>query len=206
MRDASPNPDLGGTIDAGESMLANFLTSRGLDASLISGKAQGTKYTSGVERLLSMIENFEASKSDYDTFKVVEKRIFEVVKAWYNALLNDDQLDDKYKAGQLPEDASVEVEFSGPEMIQSEEDKLRNIQTKLEMGVMSTLEAIQELRGVDKETAMEIMETIQEDEFGDKQESVNQDLKPQREVSGDQSDTETEGEGSPNGSGEETDS
>lgn len=170
---ASPNPDLSGTIQAGEALLANFLSSRGLDPSLVSGKAQGNKFSSGTERLLSMIENFDASKSDYDTYKVAETKIWEIVKAWHNALRNDDLLDAKYKTAELPEDAEINVEFAGPEMIQSEAEKLENIQTKIEMGLISTVEAIQEIRGVDKDTAKEIMKTIEEEEFASKPEPIN---------------------------------
>ena len=176
---ASPNPDLTGTIAAGESLLANFLSSRGLDPALVSGKAGGKKYGSGIERLLGMIENFEASKADYDTYKVAEKNVFQVVKAWYNALQTSDLLDNKYKAGMLSEDADIEIEFSGPEMIQSEKEKLENYQMRMDMGIMSAVEIIQEDRGVDSDTAKEILEKIEEDEYAVKQNRVDEDSESQ---------------------------
>lgn len=161
---ASPSPDLSGTIAAGEAMLANFLTSRGLDANLVSGSGSTKKFSSGTERLLSMIEVFEASKSDYDIYKRAEDSIYKLVKAWHNQLRQADVLDPKYITAELPEDSEVEIEYSGPEMIQSEKEKLENIDAKVELGLMSVVEALMEIRNVDRKEAEKILKQIKEDQ------------------------------------------
>lgn len=191
---ASPNPDLAGTIQAGEAMLATFLTSRGLDSTLVSGSGNSKSFSSGIERLLSMIETFDASKSDYDIYKRTEDSIYKLVKAWHNNLKQTNQLDKKYITTDLPEDSEVELEFAGPEMIQSESEKLEIISTKIELGVMSTLDAISEIRGVDKDGAKEILEEVKTDEIfvtgeeedGDNKEGINQDSESQGTVEGDE--------------------
>lgn len=171
---ANPSPDLAGTNSSGDALLANFLTSRGLDPSLVSGKGTGQKFNSGTERLLAMIEMFEASKSDYDTYQRAEAQIWDVVRAWHNNLSQTDLLDDKYKTAELPMDAEISVLFSGPEMIQSEMDKLANIEKKVELGLMSTVDAIQELREVDRSAAEEIAKQIEEDEFANNEKRINE--------------------------------
>ena len=163
---ANPNSDIGGAISFAETLLANFLTSRGIDPKTITGSTDGRKFSSGIERLLSMIESFEASKSDYDIYSNAEKNIFDVVKAWYNASVKnpDKFIDRKWIHGALSEDSEVEIKFSGPEMIQSDEDKVRIWNEKIEAGLASRIEAIMDMRNVEREEAEKILEQIKEDE------------------------------------------
>jgi len=64
-------------------------------------------------------------------------------------------------------------------MIQSEMEKLGNIEKKIELGLMSTVEAIQETRGIDKSAAEEIIKEIEESEFDNKQEPIDKINKPE---------------------------
>lgn len=175
---ASPTPDLSGTNESGEALLSNFLSSRGVDPSTISGKGQSKNFASGTERLLSMIESFEASKSDYDIYKRAESDIYTIVKAWHNSLKDTDLLDPKYKTSELPDNSEVEIVFAGPEMIQSESEKLENISKKLELGLMSELEAIMETRDIDKTAAEKIQKEIEESDFGNNEKGINENSRP----------------------------
>ena len=62
-----------------------------------------------MERLLAMIELFEASKSDYDVYRRAESNVYKVVKAWHNNLKNTDMLDPKYLTAELPDDSEIEI-------------------------------------------------------------------------------------------------
>lgn len=147
---ASPNSDIAGSISFIELLLSNFLTSRGLDPKLISGKGEAQAYSSGIERLLSMFEKFDASRTDLSTYETVEKRIFKVVAQYLNkfsgSILN-------YSIAPIPESADVVVEFQKPEMVQTEQDKLDNIARKKELGLMSDTDAIMEFYGLSREQA-----------------------------------------------------
>lgn len=147
---ASPNSDIAGSISYIEMLLSNFLTSRGLDPRLISGKGEAQNYSSGIERLLSMFEKFDASRSDLSTYEWVEKQLFKVISQYLNkfsgSILN-------YKIAPIPETADVVVEFQKPEMVQTEQDKLDNIARKKELGLMSDTDAIMEFYNLTREQA-----------------------------------------------------
>lgn len=155
---ANANPDLAGSINVQEAVLSSFLTSRGLDPKLVNQKGENNRFNSGIERLLAMIEYFQPSKMDYDVFAKAEKQIFEVIKAYLNTYANTDVLD--YRLATIPQDATVEVEFSEPQMVETEAERLNRIQQLVELGVMSDIEKIAEARRVSSEEAQLISERI----------------------------------------------
>lgn len=167
---ASPNADIAGSIQYIEMLLSTFLTAQGVDPNVVSGKGQGKAYTSGIERLLAMIEKFEASKSDMDAFRAAEKKMFEIVKQYLNTYGGTDLLE--YNIGQLPEEAELEIEFAKPEMLLSEKEKLEIIQMKTDLGLMSQVEAIAFDRNLPLDAAEEVLKEIQkQDIFAEKIES-----------------------------------
>ena len=163
----SPNPDLSGSISYLEFLLANFLSSRGVDPKTISGKADATKFTSGVERLLSMIEKFEATKTDISTYEEVEREIYNLIKVWHNTMKGTGTLLPSIETADLSEDSEIIVTHQKPEMIKTDAETLADIQVKLDLSLMSKVEAIMELRNLDnEEEAKEILEKIEEEDFG----------------------------------------
>lgn len=158
---AQPNADLAGSLSYLESLVALFLSSRGLDPKSISGSGEGTRYTSGMERLLSMIEKFEATRSDFNVYEKAEHKIFKIVKAYLNTYAGTDIL--KYKISPLSEDAEISIKFEEPEMIETEMDKITLYKEKLELGIMSKLEAIMEDRDITEEEAQKIKDKIDEE-------------------------------------------
>lgn len=161
---ANPNSDIAGAINFAETLLSIFLSSRGVDPKSISGKADANKYGSGIERLLSMLEKFEASKSDYDTYNKVEKQIFEIVRAWYNASIGrSDLINPSFISGSIAESAEIEIKFAGPEMIQTEQDKIAVWRDKLDLGVASRIDILMDIRGVERDQALELAKQIDEE-------------------------------------------
>lgn len=156
---ASPNPDLAGTIQVMESFLSSLFTSRGLDPKIVNQKGESNRFSSGLERLLAMIEYFVPSKSDYDTFLKAEQEIFNIVRAYINTYKGTDLLDVSGIAD-IPMDATVSVSFAEPQMIETEAERLNRIQQMVELGVMSEIEKIQEVRRVDFDKAQEILTQI----------------------------------------------
>jgi len=158
---AQPNADIAGSTAYLESLLALFLSSRGLDPKSISTTGDGTRYTSGMERLLSMIEKFEATRSDFNVYEYAEKNIFKIVKAYLNTYAGSNVL--KYKISALSDDAEIVVTYKEPEMIETEMDKIAEIEKKLDLGLISKLEAIMEDRDIPKEEAVKIKAEIDKD-------------------------------------------
>lgn len=151
---ASPNSDIAGSLQFMEVLLSNFLTSRGLDASAINGKMQSQKFSSGLERLLSMIENFEATAADYNLYEKVEDKLFNLIKKWSQITYGTDQA---FLSFAIPEECELNIEFDEPEMVSSEKEKLDVIQQKIELGLMNQKMAVMDLYGVDSDKADEML-------------------------------------------------
>jgi len=159
---ASPNADIEGSMKYLESVLAAFLSSRGLDAATVSTQLSSTKFSSGIERLLAMIEMFEASKEDIDLFKCVENQFFNLFKKWNNVYFGTTQ---KILDFIIPEESQVEVTYQAPVMAMTQTEKTDNIIKRKEAGLMSRVEAIAEDRGISKEQAEYIAEEIDSEDM-----------------------------------------
>jgi len=162
---AQPGSDIAGALEYANDKLIAFLTSRGLDPDVVTTDSAGGSSTSGVQEFLRMMKHFKATKEDYDTYKRAEMQIFEVIKAWQN--LSPNLIADKYKTGFLSEDAELMIDFSGPEMLQTEMERVDVLQSKIELGVMSKIDAIMELEGLDRESAKERIREVEEDSTGE---------------------------------------
>lgn len=161
---ASPNPDLQGSIDVVRTMLSMYLTSKGLDPAVVTADGTSTRFASGIDRLLSNIEKFEASADDFSLFKWVEGEIFRLVKLWLDAFsgVSEGGLIEEL-SGIIPDDIGFDIEFEKPGTQVSEKEKLEAIEKKLELGLISKVEALMKLRDVDENKAREILEDIEKD-------------------------------------------
>lgn len=156
---ANANADIPGAIQAIESFLSAFLSSRGLDPAIVNTKGNSKTYSSGIERLLAAIEMFEPSKSDADIMKDAEKKLYKIIVRYVNTYANTEFLPN-FPISSIPEDSDVEIDFVKPEVVQSEEEKLTSIRSRLELGLIDDIDAIAKDRGITREAAEEIYEKI----------------------------------------------
>jgi len=169
----NPNSDLGNIREFRESFLASFLSSRGLDTSLVSGKSGMNVKSSGVEKLLDMIDKFDASQEDFALFESVEKQLFKIVCAWVKSLYGERVngeliLDDEYQINiSDPMNTSMKVEYKKPELIKSEKEVLEITEKEIDMGVSSRVHYLMEQKGMTKEQAIERLKEIEEYEAMD---------------------------------------
>ena len=160
---AQPGSDINGALEYANDKLMAFLTSRGLDPDVVSTDSTGGTSSSGVQEFLRMMKHFKATKEDYDTYKRAEMQIYEIVKAYQN--MAPQLILPKYQTGVLPEDSELFIQFTGPEMLQTEQEKVDVILSKIDAGLMSRVDALMELEGLDKEAAQERIEEIDADEM-----------------------------------------
>jgi len=159
---ANANADLAGSLAYIEGLLSSFLTSRGVDPKVVNTKGETVSFSSGVERLLAMIEQFEASEQDIELFRDAENKLLQKVIAYVNTYGGSPVLPN-YPNLNISQDAYVQVNYKKPESIQSESEKLGNIQSRLELGLITKTEAIAMDRGIDVEMAKQIKAEIDED-------------------------------------------
>lgn len=158
---ATPNSDLSGSIEFLNTVLSSFLSSRGIDPKTINTRGESQTYSSGFERLLSLIEQFKPSKQDFAVFKKAEKQLFKIIKAYINTYSGTDLL--QYDIGPIPEGADIEVKFFEPQSVLSENEKVDLLQKKIDLGLISKVEAIMYDRGLPEEEAEKVLEKIQKE-------------------------------------------
>jgi hypothetical protein len=160
----SPNSNIGEISDAIDKFLNYFVTSEGVGGQVVNSTGEIEKAQSGIDRFLMMLSKVEAHSDDYDAFMCVENDIYKIVKAWLDVLSSSNELDNKYRTT-IPEDSEVHVDYHKPEMIETQTEKLSNIEKLIDLGLMSKKQAIMELNNIDdEEQAMKILEDIKADE------------------------------------------
>jgi hypothetical protein len=155
-------------------MLSGFLSANGIDPKTVTMNGESVQFTSGLDRLLSLIDKMQASKDDFDLFQYVETKAFELIKKWLNVLNGTDTIDRKYHIT-IPEDAEVTVKYHEPQMVQTESDKLDMWSKKIEMGLASEVDALMSLEDLSREQAEEKLREIRQDSMiGNEQESEDE--------------------------------
>lgn len=165
---ANTGADLAGIREFRASLLNDFLQSRGLDTSIM-GSPQASVSSSGIERMLQMIEKFEASQEDFSIFRNAEKKLIYIFACWINSLKGATDsngntiLKDEYDFSiNSPEEVSVSVEYSKPEMIKTEREMIEIAQLEIEAGLSSRVHAIMEIKGLTEDQAIEYIKKVDE--------------------------------------------
>lgn len=152
------SPDIEGSLNWLKMQLSMFMSSRGVDPSTVSFSGESKTFTSGLDRLLAMVQKFEASKQDLDLFTKAEKQSFEIIKAYVNAYDGTELL--QAGIGELPEGSTMQISFTEPQMIQTEMERLDTIIKKKSAGLISDVRAYMEFYGVSEETAVKELAEI----------------------------------------------
>lgn len=150
----TPNADIAGSLDFLKANMSMFLSSRGIDPKTISFDGTSESFTSGLDRLLSMVSKFEASKSDMSIFRKAEMKSYEIMKAYINTYSGTDLLSQDFAIGDLSDDSYMTVEYQEPEMIETKETKIDRVRNEMELGLKSKVSAYMELYDVDEDTAV----------------------------------------------------
>lgn len=164
---ANTGADLNGIRNYRESLLNDFLSSRGLDTSLISGSPKASTSSSGVERLLNMIEKFESSLEDFSLFRNVEEKLAKIYACWLVALNNvfdvngKSILNEDYSISiQNPKEIKINIEYSKPEMIKTEREQIETAQLEIEAGLSSRVHAVMDIKGFTEDQAIEYIKKV----------------------------------------------
>lgn len=169
----SPSPDLANSLEFLQSTLTTFLTSEGLDPKTVGANVDGKRFSSGLERLLSMIEKFEASQDDIDIFRGAELDLFDLIRSWNNWAQDAVNIKDgkpvfmdELKGTTISDDVELNIQFQKPQMVQTKAELEDSVIKQMENGLITKKEALMKLRDIDEDKAQEILEEIQEEEFG----------------------------------------
>lgn len=158
----NPNPNLDASLKVIKELLTNFLFMRGVDSKKISSTLSGgsASYSSAIERLLAMIEEFEATKEDFDLFRMVEKQVFDIVKKYLVVMSSANVIDSKYRVSNNFINAEYSVTFKTPEMIETKSESLDNSKKKIELGIADATSVLMETENLDEKSAFELVKSI----------------------------------------------
>lgn len=160
----SPSPDLAGMREFIEGLINVYLTSKGLDGkNVVSLSGQTASFTSGFERLLAQVSEYEESADQIDIFKKAEMEVFSRILDWQAVLAQTNGLSSELQLGSFGDEAGLEVVFKKPEIIKSEKEMLETISAKEQAGYISRVMAIMKLFGVSREQAIEHLQMIERD-------------------------------------------
>jgi hypothetical protein len=156
----TPNADIQGSLDFLKTNLSMFLSSRGIDPDTISFDGAGKTFSSGIERMLSMIQKFEASKADMDLFEKAEHQSFDIIRAYQNTYYRTDLLTDKNSIGEIPAAAYLNVHYAEPQMLKTEAEELDLIAKRIASGMTSQIQEYMSYHGVDETEAVKKLAEI----------------------------------------------
>lgn len=157
---ANPQPDMKASLDLQDRLLNYFMSSKGIDPKTVNSSGETTKYNSGLDRLLAMIDRFEASQDDLDLFQSVEQKVYKLLRDWYEVVAGTALLDSDLNFGQWPESIELNTVFTPPEIVTTQKDKEDSVVNRIENRLMSRVEGIMELRQVDEPAARKILAQI----------------------------------------------
>lgn len=154
---ATPSSDVGGTTDFMLRKLALYLSSKGVDASAVSGSGDSDKYSSGLDRLLAQIKTMESSRDAISLYEDAERKIYQVIVSWLNLLNGKEELDDKYQMGKVS-DTELKIKFAEPSIIMSEMDKIEYGERLIENGVWDKYDLYAYLNNIERVDAIEALD------------------------------------------------
>lgn len=157
----APTPNMEASLKLLDQYLSYFMTAEGVDPKSVNSKGDGPKFTSGFERMLAMIESFEASQDDIDLFKWVECEVFNLFCAWSNAYQGTSDSPLLLKGPSLPDGAYVDVKFHAPEMIQAKTEAEDSELKLLDAGLRSKVQALMNIDGIEEAEAIKRLQEAQ---------------------------------------------
>lgn len=162
----SPSPDLNAGLEIINTQLKMFLSSVGLDASVVTGKDNAKAFSSGVDHLLANLDKFQASKQDMDLFRNVETQLFHLMVKWNNVMQpvsGEGELDPEIKGVSISDRVEFEIKYDEPTSVQTQSEKEDSTIKLLDAGLISKQDALMRMFGYDEAKAIEELAEIQKE-------------------------------------------
>lgn len=162
---STPSPDMSASLSLLETYLKLFLSSSGVDSDAISAKETGSRYASGIDRLLAMVESFDTSLDDLDLFRGIEEELFSLMTKISNSYQGSlsSPLIDALKISEIPEETQMTVQFSEPTMIQSISEQEDSVIKRLRNKLIPYKKALMKLYDLDELGAEKMKREIEGD-------------------------------------------
>lgn len=159
---ANPTPNLQQFRENIIMQISLLLSTNNLSTSNIKVDLNSSSFPSGVSKLIDMAESIEDVEDQRQIFLDNEPLIWRKINKWLQYFNEENILSENYKELVLEESSLDDffLEFPQAAPPQTEEEMLRNIKTRKQLGINTAVELIQKDRGVDIEQAEQILESI----------------------------------------------
>jgi hypothetical protein len=158
----SPTPNIEASLKVINDLVGTFLSTRGIDSKSVSANNNQSTYSSALEKLLSMIDQFKATKEDFDLYKYVEKSVHKIVVNYLSILSGTQYLDPKYSVTQGVVNSEMSVQFKEPQMVETASEKLANAKSKIDLGIADRVSIYADIYGVSEDKAQEEINSMVE--------------------------------------------
>jgi hypothetical protein len=149
---ATPNADIGGTIEFLKVLLFMFLSSQSVDGAITSDNS-GESYASGFERLVSMIDRAMSNKDDFETFTNAEIALFHLIKTMQGNLSKTATLN-LMKSPSIPADSELSITFKKPQSEKTETEEWDLMERQLPQNVVSIIDYIAKKENISRTDAL----------------------------------------------------
>jgi len=137
------NPPLSELQDSIEAQVALILTTNNLSTSGLSGTLDGgANFASGVALVIDKAESLEDVNQDRQLFAEAERNIWRKTAKLMQYFSEQEMLDPELEELIIPEDIDVVLEFSEPQVIASEAEKLNALEARQRLGINTDEELI----------------------------------------------------------------
>ncbi len=165
----SATPPVADLLSLVEMYVALMLSTNNLSSKGMSVSLQGSSdFPSGIAMIIDKSESMEDVQEQSEYFIEAEPEVWAKIEAWHKILKSKGVLSDSLAELTLPEDPEVQVAFTPQAPIVSEKEKLEAIQMRLDMKLMTQVEALmRDDPSLTEETAKEKLKKILEEKIAD---------------------------------------
>jgi hypothetical protein len=127
-------------------ILGLLLSTNSLDPKSIGGTLSGRDFTSGFHALISMSDTLEDIQAKQSKFATAESELWQVIAKYHNYLYENGALDEDAAAlGMFSQDLEVNIVFPSIRPMESNKEKLDDIERMLALGLITKIDAIKML-------------------------------------------------------------
>lgn len=135
------NPNLSGLMQMIEQYVALLLTTNNLSTSGVSTQlGQGQAFPSGIALMIDKAESMEDIQDQRQVFLDNEPELFEIISAWIKLYTSEGSIDEDLKGLELPEEFDLKLIFNQNQVLQTETEKLANIEKRKELGLNTMID------------------------------------------------------------------
>jgi hypothetical protein len=158
-----------------EMYVALLLTTNNLSTSGVSSNLNGGQaFASGIAMMIDKAESMEDIEDQRQIFIDNEPRYWDIVAKWHRMLKAGGELVSELEDVDFAEDFTLNLTFGQPSPIQSEKEELEVLKMKMDMGLMSKLDALREYNpGLTDDELVEKLERMIEEGLSKKPSAPN---------------------------------